>query len=190
MPIYLPNDPAIVSALQSGAVGVIPTDTVYGLAARAEDPGAVAKLYHAKHREGKPGTVIAADVAQLVALGIDADQLAGVAHLWPDALSVVLPDHPELAYLDQGVHSLAVRIPKDVQVHELLVQTGPLLTSSANMPGQPVANSIEEAQNYFGETIDFYVDNGVRPQSTPSTVIRLSEQGDIEVLRPGAVQLP
>jgi L-threonylcarbamoyladenylate synthase len=184
------NSVAIISLLAEGAVGVMPTDTVYGIVARAADREAVSRLYTAKHREGKPGTVIAANIEQLVELGIDEDQLQVVAPFWPNPLSVVVPDQPHLAYLDQGKQSLAVRIPSDQQIHDLLLQTGPLLTSSANQPGQPPATTVTEAQAYFGTTVDFYVDGGTTDDVLPSTLIKLRADGAIEILRQGAIQLP
>ncbi len=183
------TDPEMVRLLLSGKVGVLPTDTVYGIVARAADPSAVARLYQAKHREGKPGTVIAASVEQLIQLGIEASYLEKVAGYWPNALSIVLPDHNKLAYLDQGKRSLAVRVPADPTLQKLLQQTGPLLTSSANMPGEPTATTLTEAQAYFGETIDFYVDGGTVVGDLPSTLVRLNETGSIELLRQGPVEL-
>lgn len=178
-----------LSVLLEGGVVVLPTDTVYGIVARAEDPKAVAKLYDAKHRHGKPGTVIAANVEQLADLGIDAKQLSQVAHLWPASVSVILQDHPELAYLDQGAHSLAVRIPQAPDVRTLLLKTGPLLTSSANMPGQPPATTVAEAQAYFADRVDAYVDGGLIQDAQPSTIVRIKPDGEIEIVRQGAVQL-
>ena len=184
------HSPAIVSLLAEGAVGVIPTDTVYGIVARAGDREAVSRLYAAKHREGKPGTVIAANIEQLAELGVDQEQLEAVAPFWPNPLSVVLPDQPYLEYLDQGKQSLAVRVPSDPHIHSLLLQTGPLLTSSANQPGEPTATSLAEAQAYFGDAVDFYIDGGDIDDAVPSTLIRLKPDSAIEVLRQGAVQLP
>ena len=83
---------------------------------------------------------------------------------------------------------MAVRITADKEVNELLKQTSPLLTSSANHPGEPPANNILEAQKYFGEEIDFYVDGGDLRGRQPSTVIRIIDDA-IEVLRPGAVNI-
>src|SRR5476649_23730 len=95
-----------ISWLKSGAVGVMPTDTVYGLVARAADRKAVARLYALKHREHKPGTVIAASVEQLVELGLNEADLQVVRHLWPDSLSLIISAGDELTYLHQGLDSL------------------------------------------------------------------------------------
>jgi len=177
-----------VKQLQSGAIGVMPTDTVYGLVARAADPAAVARLYEAKHREHKPGTVIAASIDQLVELGVKRRYLKAVEHLWPNPLSIVLPVGADLYYLTQDVTSLAVRIPANQAVRELLEETGPLVTSSANQPGEQPASTIAEAEAYFGENSDFYVDGGIRDPAKSSTVIRVVDDA-IEVLRQGELKL-
>ena len=185
--LQLDQEDAAIRLLQEGAIGVMPTDTIYGIVASASSPEAVAALYKAKHRQGKPGTVIAASVPQLEALGINADYLQKVSHLWPNALSIVLPDSPVLSYLDQGKHSLAVRIPASPHIRALLEKTGPLLTSSANMPGNAPAQNIQQAVGYFGSKVDFYLDGGVLESSWPSTVVKLHTSGHIELLREGAV---
>ena len=182
------TDPMLATLLTQGAVGVLPSDTVYGLVARAADEPAVAKLYAAKHREKKPGTIIAGKLQQLIDLGLRARYLKAVEQYWPNPLSVVIPCGEELAYLHLGKRSLAVRIPADERLRELLLQTGPLLTSSANLPGEPVATNIDEARKYFGDTLDFYVDGGTIADHVPSTVIRVVDDA-IEILRPGAVQI-
>lgn len=181
------HEDVAVRLLQEGAVGIMPTDTIYGIVAVASNKKAVTSLYKAKHRQGKPGTVIAAHLAQLEALGIEASYLQKVAHFWPNALSIVLPDHQELAYLDQGKHSLAMRIPASAHIRALLEKTGPLLTSSANMPGQAPAQDIKQAVAYFGSRVDFYLDGGLLEAAWASTVVRLHTSGHIELLREGAV---
>ena len=181
-------DPEIAMLLNQSTVGVLPTDTVYGIVARALDKVAVARLYHIKHREGKPGTVIAADREQLEALGIGREYLDEVMHLWPNPVSVVLPAGPQLAYLDQGKASLAVRIPSDPAVQALLQQTGPLVTSSANMPGEAPATNTAEAEAYFGDAVDFYV-GGSEGERPSSTVLLLQPDGSLTVLRQGAITI-
>lgn len=171
---------------KQGEIAIIPTDTVYGVVARAIDPQAVARLYHLKRREGKPGTLVAASVNQLVDMGIERHHLAAAEELWPGAVSVITPCDQNLFYLHQGVNSLAIRIPDDSRLLELLRQTGPLLTSSANQPGEPPATTIAEAKAYFGDLVDWYEDGGFVHQE-PSTVIKIVD-GVIEVVRHGAVR--
>lgn len=181
-------DPKLLELLNSGAVGVIPTDTVYGLVCQASNQQAVTRLYQLKERENKPGTIIAARLQQLIDLGLRARYLKAVEGFWPNPLSVIVPSGDDLQYLHQGQHSLAVRIPADDNLREFLAQTGPLLTTSANTPHQPTATNLQEAQAYFADTVDFYVDGGSLSNRPPSTVIRIIDDA-IEILRPGAVNI-
>lgn len=182
------TDPTVVQLLQEGAIGVIPGDTVYGVMGRADIPEVAERLHAAKERDNKPGTVIAADIEQLVGLGLKRRYLTAVAQYWPGAVSVIIPCGPELAHLHLGLHSVAVRIPDDARLLELLRQTGPLLTSSANLTGQPTAVSITQAQEYFGDKMDFYVDGGELSGRMPSTLIRVIDDA-VEVIRQGAVKI-
>lgn len=179
---------AAEALLKPGAVGVIPTDTVYGVVARAADQQAVERLYQVKRREAKPGTIIAANIDQLVGLGLKRRYLTAVEQWWPGALSVVIPCGDELSYLHRDLRSLAVRIPDKADLLGLLETTGPLLTSSANHPGQPTAHTVAEAKDYFGDEVDFYADGGDLSDHQPSTVVRIIDDA-IEVLRPGAVKI-
>jgi L-threonylcarbamoyladenylate synthase len=183
------TDPALVRLLLHGGVGVVPTDTVYGLVARAADKAAVARLYALKKREHKPGTTIAASVEQLLQLGIDAKDIKSVQHLWPNPVSVLLSPGPNYAYLHAGLGTSPFRVVADPSLRALLEATGPLLTSSANQPGEPPATNLSQAQAYFGEQVDFYVDGGELGERPPSTIIRLTASGQIEVIRQGAVTI-
>lgn len=183
------SDSGIYDLLKRGEVGVIPTDTIYGLACIAEDSVAVARLYALKNREHKPGTLIAANVKQLIKLGVDIDTIEKVAHLWPSSISVIVPINTSAAYLDQGLQSLAIRIPKYPEaLVRLLEQTGPLMTTSANAPGQPPATNKTQVQQYFSDQIDFFVDGGDMSKTTPSTIVTV-EDGVMRVVRQGAVQV-
>ena len=175
--------------LKPGVVAVIPTDTVYGLAARASDIAAVEKLYALKSRENKPGTLIAANLDQLVELGLKKRYLTAVEQFWPGPVSVIIPSaDPKLEYLHQGKASLAVRLPDDKNLIALLKETGPLVTSSANQPGEKPAETVEEAREYFGDQVDSYEDGGDLSGRQPSTIIRIVDDA-IEVLREGAVKI-
>jgi len=178
-----------VEILLRGGVGVMPTDTVYGLVARAADRGAVERLYVLKRREHKPGTVIAASVEQLIALGVQEHYLRRVEHLWPAAVSVIVLGDERLVYLHQDRGDFPVRVPQNVSIRKLLEKTGPLVTSSANQPAKPTSINIAEARAYFGDQVDFYLDGGEIAEIVPSTIVRISEEGEYEVLRQGAVNI-
>lgn len=179
-------DEAAKQLQASGAVGVVPTDTVYGLVARAADQVAVERLYSLKHRDHKPGTIIAANIDQLVELGIKRRYLTAVQQFWPGAVSVEIPH--QLVYLNQSTGRQAFRIPDDAALLSLLLRVGPLQTTSANLPGDPPANTIEEAKGYFGDQVDFYIDGGDLSANQPSTIIRIIDDA-IEVVRQGAVHI-
>ena len=182
------TDADLIKSIKGGAIGVLPTDTIYGLVAKADDKQAVARLYDLKKREKKPGTVIAANIAQLEKLGIKHRYLKAVEHFWPNPISVLIPYGAELDYLKLGLDSIAVRIPKDKELLNMLSKTGPLLTSSANHPSEKPANTIMEAELYFANNVDFYVDGGDLSKRQPSTIIRIIDDA-IEVVREGAVKI-
>jgi L-threonylcarbamoyladenylate synthase len=182
------GDPKLAGLLKKSAVGVIPTDTVYGLVCSAGDEEAAARLYSVKLRDSKPGTIIAADIGQLVALGLKQRYLKAVEQFWPNPISIIVPCGDELEYLHQGKRSLAVRVTADEEVRKLLISTGPLLTTSANMPGEPEAKNAEEAKNIFKDRIDFVVDGGDLSGRASSTVIRILDDA-VDILRQGAVKI-
>lgn len=179
------DNPELIALLRNGAVGVVPTDTVYGLVAVASNKQAVERMYALKRRQEKPGPTIAASVEQLRSLGIDSTLLHYVEKYWPAPLSIILPSGVELHYVTQGVGESPFRVVADAELRAFLEQTGPLVTSSANQPGEPVATTVQEAKAYFGDQVDFYVDGGQLVNRAPSTIARL-QGGVVEVLRQGA----
>lgn len=182
------NDPKLVALLKEGAVGVLPSDTVYGVMCRAADKEAVARMYQIKHRENRPGTLIAANIQQLVELGMKERYLKAVQDYWPGSISVLIPHAEQNHLVDPHTKAIGVRIPNDPALLELMEHTGPLQTSSANITGKPTATVISEAQAYFGDAVDFYVDGGDLSARLPSTVIRIVDDA-IEVVREGAVKI-
>ncbi len=175
-------DDAIKLLLTPGAIGIIPTDTIYGLVARTSDIKAVERLYKVKFRNKKLGTLIAANTDQLYSMDIDKESLVLAEKFWPGPVSVVLPVGRNLEYLDQGIGSLAVRIPRSHKLVRLLNHTGPLITTSANLPDKPSSNTVEEAKAYFGDNVDFYIDSGDLSANKPSAIIKI-ENGQIVILR-------
>ena len=181
------DNATLVSLLKNGAVGFIPTDTVYGIVAAANIEAAVANLYSLKNRVSNPGPIIASSIDQLVDIGIKRSYLNAVKQFWPNPISIEIPHN--INYLNQGTGRQAFRIIKgDEDLIKLLEAVGPLVTSSANLPYQPPANNLDEGEKYFGESLDFYVGGGDLSDRKPSTLIRIIDDS-IEVIREGAVKV-
>lgn len=182
------NSEQILDQIKGGAVGIMPTDTLYGIVCSAADQTAVQRLYGLKSRHAKPGTLVAANINQLVELGIPRRYLSAVAQYWPGPISIVIPVGVGLSHLHLGKGSLAVRVPSDASFQKFLEKSGPLLTSSANLPSAPPAHTVREAENYFGDSVDFYVDGGDLSGRKPSTIIRIIDDA-VEIIRRGSVKI-
>lgn len=177
------TSPKLVEMINGGAVGVLLTDTLYGIVARADNEAAVERIYIIKDRDpSKPLISLIADIDQLydpLPEGIDPT----IGGLWPGKNTVILPSPTAPEWLIRGSSGVAVRLPDNPRLVQLLKQTGPLVAPSANPEGQPPARSIGEAQAYFGENVDFYVDGGVAFSNEPSSLFSMAADGDMEQLR-------
>ena len=182
-------DPEFIALIDNGGIGVIPTDTVYGLVAKAFSKDAIERMYSVKSRERQPGTTIAASADQLLRLGFPGTQLQHAERYWPNALSVEMSALEIPHYLSTGQEVMAARIPDKPELTELLSRTGPLMTTSANAPKQPTSTSVQMAVDYFGDEVDFYVDGGDLSGRPPSTIIGFDPNGKILVYRYGAVAI-
>ncbi len=162
----------LVKTLKQGNVAVMSTDTVYGLVCSAAMPEAVSEMYKVKGRDGKPGTIVAASAEHLVNMGFIDDDIVAAQKFWPGPTSVILAAPERLEHLHLGLNSLAVRITADSGLRSLLELTGPLATTSANLPGEPTVTDIEEAKKVFGDKVSLYVDGGYN-KSKPSAVVKI-----------------
>lgn len=174
----------VTELLNNGAVGVIPTDTVYGIVARLDNPQAIAKIYHIKNREvDKPvGTILINDPLQVEHF-VDSRSLLSAQTYWPGPVSVILDVPGNLHYAHRGYDSLPFRIPDHSPLQNLLKSTGPLATTSANMAQTKPADTIEEAMGYFRDNVDFYVNGGDLSGARASRIIRINDDGTIEDIR-------
>ena len=164
----------LVNLLQQGGVGVLPTDTLYGLVGMALNPKTVERIYQLKGRAiEKPFIVLVASSEQLTQFGINLQTQHQASKYWPGPTSVILPcKKVDFEYLHRGKHSLAFRQPSVLALQVLLAKTGPLVAPSANPEGKPPAATIAEANAYFDNSIDFYVEGG-RLAGKPSRLISL-----------------
>lgn len=183
---------AAVDALRRGDLVVLPTDTVYGLAADAFSPVAVDGLLSAKERgRDMPVGVLVGSWRGLdgLVLSVPAFVRDLVEAFWPGGLSLVVQQAPSLSWdLGDSRGTVMVRMPLHPVVLEVLAETGPLAVSSANVSGQPPATSAAEAHAQFGDAVDVYLESGSCGEPVASTIVDVT--GPVpRLLRAGAVPL-
>ncbi len=184
------NNSDLIKKIQSGALVVMPTDTVFGFITSAFSKNSVERLYEVRGRNlNKPCIILCSSLSDLPSLGIVLNEVeSGILEkIWPNSVSVILNcPSKKFDYLHRGSGTLAVRIPKSLQLRAFLAKTGPVLAPSANLQGLPVAKNIREARKYFGNKVDVYVSGKSKEQVSTLVVI---ENGKVSVLREGAVDI-
>lgn len=183
---------AATAAIARGQLVVLPTDTVYGLAADAFDPVAVAALLAAKGRgrESPPPVLVAGpDVLPALTSDVSAQVEALTARFWPGGLTVICWGQPSLSWdLGDTGGTVAVRVPDHELAVQLLRSTGPLAVSSANLTGRAPGATAAEAREQLGEAVQVYLEDGELAGGTPSSIVDAT--GETLVLRrAGAVSL-
>ncbi len=174
----------VANALSDGQIALIPTDTVYGLAAHPRNAAAVARLAEVKHRDPKkPIAFLASDVAAVearVGAPLPASAHALAKRFWPGALTMVI------ACTDGATEGF--RVPDHQFARELIAAAGGLLrVTSANLSGEAPAVDAAGALDGARIAIDIAVDGGICEGGIASTVIRFDDNGKPVVLRLGAI---
>lgn len=168
--------------LRAGGVAIIPTDTVYGIAAHPACASAVARICTIKGRPtGKPIALLASGMEAVLTFGAElppaAQRLASA--FWPGALTLVLPC---------GGSYEGFRVPDHTSTRALIAACGGTLrVTSANLSGSMPACSAVDALRDVGLEADLVIDDGVSPGGVASTVVKIAADGKLEVLREGAI---
>jgi len=139
-----------------------------------------------------PPPVLIPNLATLNALAENIPDVATrlAETFWPGALTMILRAQPSLSWdLGETRGTVALRMPNNELALALLKEVGPLAVSSANLTGEPAANSIAEAENYFGTKVGVYLDGGASPITKPSTIVDLTEIGVVKIVRLGVLSL-
>lgn len=184
-----PDD--LVDIIKDGVVGVIPTDTMYGVVASALNEDSVKRLRELRGKpENKPLIVLISNIEDLSIFDIQlsAEVLAILKKIWPAQVSIELPvSSGKFDYISGGTGHFAIRLPDDVELRDFISKTGPLVAPSANPAGGKPAETMDEAWEYFPE-LDFYIEGGVLPQN-PSTLVSI-QNNKLKVHRQGKWQVP
>lgn len=198
--VYRTDDPegheaavdAAAGAIRRGELVVIPTDTVYGIAADAFDPAAVKALLDAKGRGRDmppPVLISAATTADALAVGLPDYARALIEAFWPGPLTIVAHQQTSLRWdLGETRGTVAIRMPDHPVALEILERTGPLAVSSANTTGLPPATSADAAVEMLGDSVSVVVDAGPSLQKLASTIVDVTGSNG-RILRRGALGL-
>ena len=181
--------------LEAGGLVAVPTETVYGLAARADSPDAVAKIYAAKGRPSFNPLIVhvtgAEQAARYAAVSDEVRELMDI--YWPGPLTLVLPRRPDAALapaVTAGLPTVALRAPAHPVMHALLAQVAfPLAAPSANRSGFISPTSADHVLASLNGRIDMVLDGGLSLMGVESTIVAVREDGRIEQLRPGPIAL-
>lgn len=180
---------AVAAALRSELI-VFPTDTVYGIGTRPDDPGAVARVFEAKRRPPDitlpvlvPTTATARELA-----AFDERAERAAAQWWPGALTIVLPrsDRSRGWELGGSDDTIGLRVPHDAMALAVLAGTGPLAVTSANRSGEAPLRDCDALAAAFGDLVDVYLCRDEPLEGVASTVIDLSGDESV-VIREGAI---
>lgn len=177
-------------AALAGALVVLPTDTVYGIGTRPDDPRATARLFEAK---GRPRDlelpVLVASRAEAEATARFDDRARALAgRFWPGPVSLVLARAERSRGWDLGEDrtTIAVRMPHHPLALAVLARTGPLAVTSANRTGEPTPDTADGLRSVFGDAVEVYLCEQAPLSGAPSTVVDLTGP-DLRIVRAGAV---
>ncbi len=178
------------AALRDGEIVVVPTDTLYGVAADAFSLDGTARIFRAKDRDRSvPLPVLLRSPKQLPGIAPDVPEVAErlMAAFWPGALTLVVPAERRLQWdLGKNEGTVAVRMPLDDVCLAVIRAVGPLAVTSANRSGEPAAATAQEAHEQLGSSVHLYLDDGPRTGGVASTIVDLTRR-EPHVLRVGAI---
>lgn len=183
--------PAAVQTIQGYGTIVFPTDTIYGIAADTFHPEAINHLYEIKGRPSdKALPILIGESSQLECLvrfvSDEARQIADA--FWPGALTLILPKSPDIPPELSPYPTIGVRMPALGFTMKLLMETGPLATTSANLSGGPNPTTVQDVRAQLGDRPDLILDGGATPGPQASTVVDASGPA-LKILREGPISL-
>lgn len=175
------NIDGAVEVLKKGGVVIFPTDTVWGIGVRADNPVAIKKFYRIKKREAnKPTAILVADLAQAEKWGVFGEKERRVAKkYWPGALTLVVKGR-------QG-DTVGLRVPDWPLVQELCRRVGGIMAGSANFAGEATPQRREDIDKQLISMVDMVVEGECGRQPASTVVDTTKELW--EIIRPGPIKI-
>lgn len=172
------NIPEIARRLRRGEVGIIPSDTIYGISGIVGEEREN-RIYEIKERPASKKLIVLSSLEGLESLGVEVKD--EIKKLWPSPLTVILPEI--------GGDTLAVRVPSDPFLLSLLTLSGPIYSTSVNFSGQPALQTFSEIEPVFSSKVDFIVKKERIEKGESSTLLDATKT-PCRVLRQGAYKVP
>ena len=160
----------IASLLLEGKIGVLPTDTIYGLHCLATDQNLIKKIYELKKLPNDtPLITLVADEKELEQFGV------GVGEFEKELMKKYWSGPNTLIFDTKDDGTRSFRMPKNDFLLSILKKSGPLVSTSANIHQMPFSKNVNQAVEYFGDKVDFYVDGG-EEDNPPSSIYKFSKR--------------
>lgn len=172
----------IIKILKNGGVGVMPTDTLYGLVGSAFSKKAIDRIYKLKKRDKKKKLIVlisSLDDLKKFKIILNQQEKEVLNKFWPHSIKISRGKPEAVSVI---LNNTAFRLPAKKSLIKILEKTGPLVAPSANLEGMKPAENIKEAKEYFGNRVDFYLAVG-NLKNKPSKLIKVNKKGEIEILR-------
>lgn len=166
----------LIDILKSGGIAVIRTDTIYGVVGRADNQAAVERIYQVKGRAPEKSPIILISDPSEMFDTYSPATLQILSSCWPGPNSIILPSRQGPTWITRGNASIAYRLPADAGLQALIREVGPLAAPSANPEGLTPATTIDQAREYFGDLVDYYVDSGTVTNQQPSSLFRYQNE--------------
>ncbi len=178
-----------IEILRKGGIILYPTDTVWGIGCDATNSEAVEKIYRLKQSANKHSMLVLCRDADMVVRYVD--KAPGIAYevmeMATSPLTLILPGATGLAAnLIPEEKTLGVRVPDHEFCQNLLRKFGrPIVSTSANISGEPTPKSVKEISKTIIEGVDFMVNPRFqgRPTGKPSSIVAFTERGEVKVIR-------
>jgi tRNA threonylcarbamoyl adenosine modification protein (Sua5/YciO/YrdC/YwlC family) len=182
-----------IAAVADGRLIIVPTDTVYGIATRADSPEATGRLYEAKRRPRDAELpVFVSSVQEAERLAEFDDRASRLARaFWPGALTMILPRTVKSAGWDLGGDgtTIGLRIPAHPLARAVAAGAGPLAITSANKSGKPELESCDDLLRVFGDSVDVFLCEEEPIRGKASTVVEPAAGGGLKIVREGSIGL-
>jgi len=178
-----------LAALRNGEIIAVPTDTVYGIACLVNRKASIQRLFAIKKRDqlkAIPVLIGSLDQVNQVARGLQKYALTLADTFWPGALTLIVKKHGSLPEELTVYDTVGVRMPDHTWLRSLILRSGPIAATSANISGEPSLSTAEEVLRSLDGKIDLLIDGGSCPGGIASTVVDCSTE-PVKILREGGI---